>query len=517
LSNIATRIAELATQAANDIYTSSQRSALDAEAQALGDEFTRIMSSTTFNGRTLLDGTFSQVSIQVGPSPTDSIAISVSAIGSTTTGANGTFQSAVSFGAFSVSHTLQEVTAIYADGDTNLDLVYADNSSPRIWVQIGNGNGTFKTAISYDSYGASSISSTTEADVDGDGDIDVVTNHGSALAVMRNNGSGVYSYSIADLLLLGASSSSPGSDYIDINNDGAKDLVTHSDASTVVFFLGNGNGTFKARQSFAASSLGYIQQGTDLNADGNQDLVFGASTGGNFIVILGNGNGTFKTPVSYTLVSAGGYYAEVTDVSGDGVPDILSQGVGLGVAIGNGDGTFKLGVTYGSLSGSAINAADINSDGNVDVLATGFGTTGLYAFLGNGNGTFKAPYTFGSNTGTVDHDLADVNNDGVLDLLITQQPTTDPLQVMLGNSGSVTSSGLGTFSLLTQAGGLAAITTMSSTQTSIDSVRGEIGAYLSRFEHSLHYLAVIRENYTSAYSRVVDADIASEVAESVRL
>ena len=51
LRDIVTRQQELAEQAANGVYGSKQREAIDAEGQALSDEFARITRSTEFNGR----------------------------------------------------------------------------------------------------------------------------------------------------------------------------------------------------------------------------------------------------------------------------------------------------------------------------------------------------------------------------------------------------------------------------------------------------------------------------------
>lgn len=56
LANIVIRIKELASQAANGVYSHTQRSALDAEAQALAEEYARIARSTEFNGMRLFDG-----------------------------------------------------------------------------------------------------------------------------------------------------------------------------------------------------------------------------------------------------------------------------------------------------------------------------------------------------------------------------------------------------------------------------------------------------------------------------
>lgn len=66
LSNIVIRQRELAAQASNGALTGQQRVALNTEAQALAQEYQRIVDSTSFNNRKLLDGTTTSVSFQAG-------------------------------------------------------------------------------------------------------------------------------------------------------------------------------------------------------------------------------------------------------------------------------------------------------------------------------------------------------------------------------------------------------------------------------------------------------------------
>ncbi len=65
ISNVLIRMAELAEQSANGVFTNTQRSALSAEFLALGSEIERIAVSTEFNDIKLLSNS-SSVSFQVG-------------------------------------------------------------------------------------------------------------------------------------------------------------------------------------------------------------------------------------------------------------------------------------------------------------------------------------------------------------------------------------------------------------------------------------------------------------------
>ena len=68
---------ELATQAANDTNTSTDRNALQKEMDQLTSEIDRIRSTTQFNSMNLLDGSFTGKNLQVGALSGQSISISI--------------------------------------------------------------------------------------------------------------------------------------------------------------------------------------------------------------------------------------------------------------------------------------------------------------------------------------------------------------------------------------------------------------------------------------------------------
>jgi hypothetical protein len=104
----------------------------------------------------------------------------------------------------------------------------------------------------------------------------------------------------------------------------------------------------------------------------------------------------------------------------------------VGVLLGKGDGTFQPVVTYQSGmggNGTSAQVADVDSDGNPDLIVTDQDAGGngnnqglVGVLLGNGNGTFQAAVTY--NTGgflTNSVAVADVNGDGRPDLLVANQ------------------------------------------------------------------------------------------------
>lgn len=76
--SILQRMNELATQAANDTNTSSDRTAVQKEIDALTSELSRIASTTQFNTMNLLSGSFTGKNLQVGALEGQKISISIS-------------------------------------------------------------------------------------------------------------------------------------------------------------------------------------------------------------------------------------------------------------------------------------------------------------------------------------------------------------------------------------------------------------------------------------------------------
>lgn len=78
--SILQRMNELATQAANDTNVTADRTAIQAEIDALSTEITRIADTTTFNTQNLLGGSFTNKMLQVGDKEGQTISISISSM-----------------------------------------------------------------------------------------------------------------------------------------------------------------------------------------------------------------------------------------------------------------------------------------------------------------------------------------------------------------------------------------------------------------------------------------------------
>ena len=87
--SILQRMNELATQAANDTNTSTDRTAIKAEIDQLTSEINRIQSTTQFNTQNLLDGKFTSKNLQIGSLKGQTIKISISNMNAATLGVSG--------------------------------------------------------------------------------------------------------------------------------------------------------------------------------------------------------------------------------------------------------------------------------------------------------------------------------------------------------------------------------------------------------------------------------------------
>ncbi|HJW54199.1 MAG TPA: flagellin [Burkholderiaceae bacterium] len=85
IGNNLQRMRELAVQSANASNSASDRSALNAELQALSQEIDRVSQNSEFNGVKLLNGTFTSQTFQVGANNTANDRISIASIASART------------------------------------------------------------------------------------------------------------------------------------------------------------------------------------------------------------------------------------------------------------------------------------------------------------------------------------------------------------------------------------------------------------------------------------------------
>src|SRR6266511_3263154 len=207
--------------------------------------------------------------------------------------------------------------------DGKADLAVANVGSANVSVLLGNGDGTFQTALNY-ATGANPLS-VAVGDFNGDGILDLaVANNGSAdISVLLGNGDGTFRIAVNFSAGPYPESVAAG----DFNGDGRPDLaVANLFSKTVSVLLGNGNGTFQAAAGYVVGTNPQSVAVGDFNGDHKPDLAVANFGSGNVSVLLGNGDGTFQTAVNYAA-GADPYSVAVDDFNGDGTLDLVSANV----------------------------------------------------------------------------------------------------------------------------------------------------------------------------------------------
>jgi RHS repeat-associated protein len=339
----------------------------------------------------------------------------------------------------------------YADGlaaadldrDGDPDLVSIIKST--IAVSLNNGNGTFAPREDHDIYELNLRENLHVADMNGDGRLDVIS-VGYQLNVLLGDGFGGFGDPLASEGVY--STSFNASDVGDVDGDGDLDVVFAIQSTFnpgTYLFRNNGNGTFAAAETIANAEMGVAgARLADMNRDGILDLVTSVADFANNMysvaVQTGNGQGGFGPPARFPLSGPSLSQLAIGDLNGDNYPDVLASQEGLSgnqAVVFLNDGQSGLGARrelplHGVPRSTAL--ADVNGDGLPDLLV-GLGPAtwagAVEVFYGDGTGSFPSRDSFTAAGPTGEVAVSDMDRDGTPDIIAAG----NEISIIFGSGG----------------------------------------------------------------------------------
>ena len=168
----------------------------------------------------------------------------------------------------------------------------------------------------------------------------------------------------------------------------------------------------------------------DVNRDGNPDILVANADDGTVSVLLGNGKGQFRQAPGSPF--AAGHLPNdigVADMNGDGNLDLViadHQSPYLTILLGDGKGSFKPAPgspvdVHSNPHPHAVAVADFNQDGKLDVATDSWASNQIELLLGDGKGGLQTPGRY-FPVGRRPYErlrTADFNRDGLPDIVTT--------------------------------------------------------------------------------------------------
>ncbi len=329
------------------------------------------------------------------------------------------------------------------DGDKKLDLTVVNQAGAKVTILRGDGTGRF-VVVSTEPVGPKPRSITT-ADFNGDSlpDLFVVNESifrpafASVLLGRKGGGFEEERRVIVDGAL------PRGATFADFNKDSRLDVaVVSSGSGSLTVLAGLGDGSFQSRSSVAVGSQPFIIISSDFNNDGVLDLATANFTSGDVSVLLGRAHGGFE-PQARLPVFANAVGLKSADLNRDGRTDLVvtrqSDGqavVPVAYLLGLGDGNFL--PAQDAIAGANpafTDVADMNGDGIPDLVVVNDASNDLHVLLGRNEGGYQPPLITGlPQQQPASVRVGDYNADGLPDA-VTMSKVSGSLQVLIGRGG----------------------------------------------------------------------------------
>jgi len=331
----------------------------------------------------------------------------------------------------------QSAYAADLDADGDLDVVSASAGDDKIAWYANDGTGQF---------GPQQVITTWEdgprwvyaADLDGDGDLDVLSASGGyypKIAWYANDASGHFGdQQVISTGVVGATCVYAA----DLDGDADLDVLSASlDDDKIAWYENDGSGQFgnQAAISTAVAGANHVYA-ADLDGDGDLDVLSAFHYDGKIAWYANDGSGHFGQQQVITTEAAGACSVHTADLDGDGDLDVLSASSGVWVWTGSGyadskiawyanDGSGHFGsqqvITTEVVNANSVYAADLDGDGDLDVLSGG---KSIAWYENHGSGHFGSqqiitPEDWAEDSAFSEYSArgADLDGDGDVDIL----------------------------------------------------------------------------------------------------
>ena len=324
-------------------------------------------------------------------------------------------------------YSVKSLVSADFNNDNALDIAITINNDAiqnPLAIFMNDGSGIISTSADSLYANANYPAGVAAADFNNDNNIDLAYTipNDSSFAILMGNGDGTFSTAVSykvstEIWILAVS---------DFNNDNNSDIVVASRYGFMFVSNGNGDGSFNVPVEYNSGGTSTDIEADDLNGDGFNDIIVGVGNTASLSVFLNDGNSGFPVRSSYYTYRTPGV-VETCYFNSDTIPDII---VGSGswnydnlmLMSGDTSGSFTLADTISPCSNiSDISVGDYNADGYIDVLVGD--NNGLYIVRGSSSGYFAGFDTIAYEAGNYRARCVksgDINSDGKADLIIAR-------------------------------------------------------------------------------------------------
>ncbi|CAM9302784.1 unnamed protein product, partial [Ectocarpus sp. 8 AP-2014] len=334
----------------------------------------------------------------------------------------------------------EDVVVVFAadlDDDGDLDLLVGTYFEDWVrWYENEDGKGTFSEAMDVAS-GYGGAASIDVGDLDGDGSPDVVVAFQTTFQLTWfSNLDGLGEFSVGtDIDTYEDGDQSRSVKVADLDGDGDLDVIMASKLGDRVTWYENtdGEGTFALGHNISTTTNGAITLAlADLDGDDDLDIVSASVFSGLAWYENSNGSGAFSLGVSLESADdpAGGKDVVTADIDGDGDIDIIAASFDGNHTAGSfpdgrilwlendGSGSFAEGKDIGLLeSARNVVAVDLDNDGDIDLVACdGVGGSIVWYENTDGTGNFSEAIDITTDVGVHSLIAVDLDSDGDIDI-----------------------------------------------------------------------------------------------------